>query len=226
NLKIDYLIDKLSFNETLSYNSLKNISISVLEEYIDLRSIAYDLVYSGSNDSIYYLNKALNLYKEDFELYKLFGQYYSNNNNYEMAIKNFKLALSFKTDDYYSICSLALLLTKTENYKEALYYLNKSVNTTAGSMLLDNEDFLTKYAISFYYTDDLINAKKYFKKLSKLNPSLTFIEIYLKNINDRLAGKRKSPISIDVITNPNYYKSKPRTKLTNVISKLKQTIKN
>ncbi|WP_305153801.1 hypothetical protein [uncultured Clostridium sp.] len=118
------------------------------------------------------------------------------------------------------------MLTKTENYKEALYYLNKSVNTTAGSMLLDNEDFLTKYAISFYYTDDLINAKKYFKKLSKLNPSLTFIEIYLKNINDRLAGKRKSPISIDVITNPNYYKSKPRTKLTNVISKLKQTIKN
>ncbi len=226
NLKIDYLIDKLSFNETLSYNSLKNISISVLEEYIDLRSIAYDLVYSGSNDSIYYLNKALNLYKEDFELYKLFGQYYSNNNNYEMAIKNFKLALSFKTDDYYSICSLALLLTKTENYKEALYYLNKSVNTTAGSMLLDNEDFLTKYAISFYYTDDLINAKKYFKKLSKLNPSLTFIEIYLKNINDRLSGKRKTPISVEIISNPNYYKSKTKNKLTNVISKLRKTIQN
>ncbi|MCI9069078.1 hypothetical protein [Clostridium sp.] len=226
NLKIDYLIDKLSFNETLSYNSLKNISLSVLEEYIDLRSIAYDLVYSGSNDSIYYLNKALNLYKEDFELYKLFGQYYSNNNNYEMAIKNFKLALSFKTDDYYSICSLALLLTKTENYKEALYYLNKSVNTTAGSMLLDNEDFLTKYAISFYYTDDLINAKKYFKKLSKLNPSLTFIEAYLKNINDRLSGKRKTPISVEIISNPNYYKSKTKNKLTNVISKLRKTIQN
>lgn len=226
NLKIDYLIDKLSFNETLSYNSLKNISPSVLEEYIDLRSMAYDLVYSGSNDSIYYLNKALNLYKEDFELYKLFGQYYSNNNNYEMAIKNFKLALSFKTDDYYSICSLALLLTKTENYKEALYYLNKSVNTTAGSMLLDNEDFLTKYAISFYYTDDLINAKKYFKKLSKLNPSLTFIEAYLKNINDRLSGKRKTPISVEIISNPNYYKSKTKNKLTNVISKLRKTIQN
>lgn len=226
NLKIDYLIDKLSFNETLSYNSLKNISLSVLEEYIDLRSIAYDLVYSGSNDSIYYLNKALNLYKEDFELYKLFGQYYSNNNNYEMAIKNFKLSLSFKTDDYYSICSLALLLTKTENYKEALYYLNKSVNTTAGSMLLDNEDFLTKYAISFYYTDDLINAKKYFKKLSKLNPSLTFIEAYLKNINDRLSGKRKTPISVEIISNPNYYKSKTKNKLTNVISKLRKTIQN
>lgn len=225
-LKIDYLLDRLSFNETLSYDSIKDINSNVLEEYIDLRSIAYDLVTSGSNDAEYYLNKALALYNKDFELYKLFGQYYSNNKTYDLAISNFKLVLSFKDDDYYSICSLALLLTKIENYKEALYYLNKSVNTTAGTMLLDNEDFLTKYAISFYYTNDLTNAKKYFKKLSKLNPNLSFINPYLKNINDRLSGKKRLPIPIDVITNPKYYKSKTKTKLIDVLSKLKQTIYN
>ena len=170
------------------------------------------------------MNKALELYSKDFELYKLFGQYYSNNKSYHIAITNFKLVLSFKDDDYYSICSLALLLTKIENYEEALYYLNKSVNTTAGSMLLDNEDFLTKYAISFYYTNDLTNAKKYLKKLSKLNPNLTFVNLYLKNINDRLSGKKKLPIPIDVISNPNYYKSKTKTKLIDIISKLKETI--
>ena len=224
NLKIDYLFDRLSFNETLSYDSLKDINSNVLEEYIELRSIAYDLVASGSNDAEYYLNKALSLYDKDFELYKLFGQYYSNNKSYDVAITNFKLVLSFKDDDYYSICSLALLLTKIENYQEALYYLNKSVNTTAGSMLLDNEDFLTKYGISFYYTNDLTNAKKYFKKLSKLNSNLTFVNLYLKNINDRLSGKKKSPIPVDVITNPDYYKSKTKTKLIDIISKLKQTI--
>ena len=224
NLKIDYLFDRLSFNETLSYDSLKDINSNVLEEYIELRSIAYDLVASGSNDAEYYLNKALELYSKDFELYKLFGQYYSNNKSYHIAITNFKLVLSFKDDDYYSICSLALLLTKIENYEEALYYLNKSVNTTAGSMLLDNEDFLTKYAISFYYTNDLTNAKKYLKKLSKLNPKLTFVNLYLKNINDRLSGKKKLPIPIDVISNPNYYKSKTKTKLIDIISKLKETI--
>ena len=224
NLKIDYLFDRLSFNETLSYDSLKDINSNVLEEYIELRSIAYDLVASGSNDAEYYLNKALELYSKDFELYKLFGQYYSNNKSYHIAITNFKLVLSFKDDDYYSICSLALLLTKIENYEEALYYLNKSVNTTAGSMLLDNEDFLTKYAISFYYTNDLTNAKKYLKKLSKLNPNLTFVNLYLKNINDRLSGKKKLPIPIDVISNPNYYKSKTKTKLIDIISKLKETI--
>ena len=224
NLKIDYLFDRLSFNETLSYDSLKDINSNVLEEYIELRSIAYDLVASGSNDAEYYLNKALELYSKDFELYKLFGQYYSNNKSYHIAITNFKLVLSFKDDDYYSICSLALLLTKIENYEEALYYLNKSVNTTAGSMLLDNEDFLTKYAISFYYTNDLTNAKKYLKKLSKLNPNLTFVNLYLKNINDRLSGKKKLPIPIDVIANPNYYKSKTKTKLIDIISKLKETI--
>ena len=223
-LKIDYLFDRLSFNETLSYDSIKDINSNVLEEYIELRSMAYDLVASGSNDAEYYLNKALSLYDKDFELYKLFGQYYSNNKSYDVAITNFKLVLSFKDDDYYSICSLALLLTKIENYQEALYYLNKSVNTTAGSMLLDNEDFLTKYAISFYYTNDLTNAKKYFKKLSKLNSNLTFVNLYLKNINDRLSGKKKSPIPVDVITNPDYYKSKTKTKLIDIISKLKQTI--
>ena len=223
-LKIDYLFDRLSFNETLSYDSIKDINSNVLEEYIELRSMAYDLVASGSNDAEYYLNKALSLYDKDFELYKLFGQYYSNNKSYDVAITNFKLVLSFKDDDYYSICSLALLLTKIENYQEALYYLNKSVNTTAGSMLLDNEDFLTKYGISFYYTNDLTNAKKYFKKLSKLNSNLTFVNLYLKNINDRLSGKKKSPIPVDVITNPDYYKSKTKTKLIDIISKLKQTI--
>ena len=224
NLKIDYLFDKLSFSEALSYDSLKDIDSNILEEYIDLRYISYNLVSTGSNDAEYYLNKALNLYSKDFELYKLFAQYYSDNQSYDAAITNFKLALSFKEDDYYSICSLALLLTKIENYEESLYYLNKSVNTIAGSMLLDNEDFLTKYAISFYYTNDLINAKRYFKKLSKLNPNLIFISHYLKNINDRLSGKKKSPIPVDIITNPNYYKSKTKSKLINIVSKFKETV--
>ncbi|WP_133015477.1 tetratricopeptide repeat protein [Clostridium cuniculi] len=223
-LKIDYLFDRLYFKESLSYDSLKHIDSKFLEEYIDLRSIACDLINTGSTDAEEYLNKALKLYNKDFELYKLFGKYYSNNKSYHAAIRNFKLVLSIKDDDYYSICSLALLLTKVENYKEALYYLNKSVNTTAGSMLLDNEDFLTKYATSFYYTNDLKNAKKYFKKLNKLNSNLTFVNLYLKNINDRLSGKKKSSIPIEAIKNPNYYKSRTKTKLIDIISKFKQNI--
>lgn len=223
-LKIDYLFDRLYLKESLSYDPLKYIDSKFLEEYIDLRSIACDLINTGSTDAEAYLNKALKLYDKDFELYKLFGKYYSNNKFYHDAIKNFKIVLSIKDDDYYSICSLALLLTKVENYEEALYYLNKSVNTTAGSMLLDNEDFLTKYAISFYYTNNLKNAKKYFKKLNKLNSNLTFVNLYLKNINDRLSGKKKSSIPIEAIKNPNYYKSRTKTKLIDIISKFKQNI--
>ena len=229
-LKIDYLFNKLYFNEVLSYDSLKNISSDVLEEYIELRSLAYDLINKNSDDVEEYLNKALNLYDSDFELYKLFGQYYLNKNLYCDAIKNFKIAISLKDDDYYSICSLALLLTKIEKYKEALYYLNKSVNTPAGSMLLDNEDFLTKYAISFYYTNDLINAKKFFKKLYKMNPDLKFINIYLKNINDRLSGKKRKAIPVIAITDSNYstlnFKNKTKTTLSNIITKFKHNIAN
>ncbi|WP_195989758.1 hypothetical protein [Clostridium sp. D53t1_180928_C8] len=229
-LKIDYLFNKLYFNEILSYDSLKDISSDVLEEYIEVRSLAYDLINNDSNNTEEYLNKALNLYDGDFELYKLFGQYYLNKNLYYDAIKNFKIAISLKDDDYYSICSLALLLTKTEKYKEALYYLNKSVNTPAGAMLLDNEDFLTKYAISFYYTNDLINAKKYFKKLYKINSGLKFINIYLKNINDRLSGKKRKVIPVIAITDSNYstskLKSKTKITLSNIITKFKSNIAN
>lgn len=225
-LKIDYLFNRLYLNEPLSYDSLKDIDSINLEEYIELRSLAYNLVNSYSNDAEEYLNSALKLYNKDFELYKLFGQYYSNNKSYNSAIENFKIVLFLKNDDYYSICSLALLLTKIENYEEALYYLNKSVNTTAGSMLLDNEDFLTKYAISFYYTNNLKNAKKYFKKLFKLNSNLTFVSIYLKNINDRLCGKNKAPIPVEAITNPNYSISKTKTKLVDIITKFKHSFAN
>ena len=229
-LKIDYLFNKLYFNEILSYDSLKNISSDVLEEYIEIRSLAYDLLNKNSNDAKTYLNEALGLYDKDFELYKLFGQYYLNKNLYSAAIRNFKIAISLKDDDYYSICSLALLLTKIEKYKEALYYLNKSVNTPAGSMLLDNEDFLTKYAISFYYTNDLINAKKYFKKLYKINSDLKFINIYLKNINDRLSGKKRKVIPVIAISDSNYstsnLKNKTKTTLSNIITKFKHNIAN
>ncbi|WP_196000685.1 hypothetical protein [Clostridium sp. 1001271B_151109_B4] len=229
-LRIDILFNKLYFSESLSYDSLKYIESYNLEEYIELRSLAYDSVYSDSKNAEEYLNAALNLFNGDFELYKIYGQYYLNNNSYDEAIKYYKLALSFKDDDYYSICSLALLLTKIENYKEALFYLNKSVNTPAGSLLLDNEDFLTKYAISFYYTNNLINAKKYFKKLAKLNSNLKFVNIYLKNINDRLSGKKKVIIPISVIENPERYSlslsSKTKNTLLNFITKFKHGLVN
>ncbi len=229
-LKIDILFNKLYLSEPLSYDCLNNIDSNNLEEYIDLRSFAYDLINTNSKDAEEYLNKALKIYNQDFELYKLFGQYYLNNKLYSKSIENFEIALSLKDDDYYSICSLALLLTKVEKYKDALYYLNKSVNTPAGSMLLDNEDFLTKYAISFYYTNNLTNAKKYFKKLYKLNSNLKFINLYLKNINDRLSGKKREVIPIDALKDPNYstskFTNKTKNKLLNIVTKFKHSLAN
>ena len=229
-LKIDILFNKLYLSEPLSYDCLNNIDTNNLEEYIDLRSFAYDLINTNSKDAEEYLNKALKIYNQDFELYKLFGQYYLNNKLYSKSIENFEIALSLKDDDYYSICSLALLLTKVEKYKDALYYLNKSVNTPAGSMLLDNEDFLTKYAISFYYTNNLTNAKKYFKKLYKLNSNLKFINLYLKNINDRLSGKKREVIPIDALKDPNYstskFTNKTKNKLLNIVTKFKHSLAN
>lgn len=229
-LNINLLFNKLTLNENLSYDSLKEIDCTNLEEYVELRALAYDNMIINSKDTEDYLNSALSLFKGDFELYKLYGEYYLNNNMYDKAIENFKTVLLIKPDEYYSCCSLGVLLTKTRNYGEALKYLQQSVNTPAGSMLFDNEDFLIKYAICYYYTEDLANAKKYFKKLLKINPNLKFIDIYLKNISSRQSNKKKPVIPVEIITNYNCnttsLMSKPRKRFNTLLNKLSYKIRS
>ena len=73
---------------------------------------------------------------------------------------------------------------------------------------------------------NLINAKKYFKKLLLLNPNLKFVNIYLKNINDRLAHKKTPILPISVIEDPDCYTNSlhytTKGRITNIISKFKQ----
>ena len=70
------------------------------------------------------------------------------------------------------------------------------------------------------------NIKKYFKKLLLLNPNLKFVNIYLKNINDRLAHKKTPILPISVIEDPDCYTNSlhytTKGRITNIISKFKQ----
>ena len=63
-----------------------------------------------------------------------------------------------------------------------------------------------------------------------MNPDLKFINIYLKNINDRLSGKKRKAIPVIAITDSNYstlnFKNKTKTTLSNIITKFKHNIAN
>ena len=87
------------------------------------------------------------------------------------------------------------------------------------------------FLISTGYLNNSVDiSKKYFKKLYKLNPNLKFINLYLKNINDRLSGKKREVIPIDALKDPNYstskFTNKTKNKLLNIVTKFKHSLAN
>ena len=183
----------------LSYDFLNDINKDKLLDYLELREIAHKHVAANLSNSKEYLDQALSIYDKDYELYRLYGEYYANNALYTEAISSFTKASSLSNDEYYCSCRLALLLIRFEEYDKALIYLKKVLKSPNSSMLLYSKDFLLHYAICSYYTKDLITSKKYFEKLTKLMPDASFIKIYLANITLRLNKKTKKIIDIKTL---------------------------
>lgn len=202
-LNISLLFYKIDEIMPLSYDYLNNIDKAKLNDYLEIREIAHKHVNANLSNSEDYLNQALQLYDKDYELYRLYGEYYANNSLYVEAIANFTKAASLASDEYYCSCRLALLLIRYEAYDKALIFLNKALKSSNGSMLLHSKDFLLHCAICTYYTNDLTTSKKYFEKLSNLVPNIDFIKIYLDNIDLRLNKKTRKKIDINTLNTTN-----------------------
>ena len=202
-LNISLLFYKVYEVMPLSYAYLNSIDKSKLNDYLEIREIAHKHVNANLSNSEDYLNQALQLYDKDYELYRLYGEYYANNSLYAEAIASFTKAVSLSNDEYYCSCRLALLLIRYESYDKALFFLNKALKSSNGSMLLYSKDFLLHCAICTYYTNDLTTSKKYFEKLSKLAPNIDFIKIYLCNIDLRLNKKTRKVIDIKTLNTTN-----------------------
>ena len=185
-LNVTYIFYRLSETLPLSYSSLKNIDVNISEHYLALRENIALLISESSTKCIDYLNEALNLYSEDDELYRLYGDYYLLLGNVDEADNNYKKATSINANNCYCIYQQGIILADKKNYKLALDYLEKVPSLPFGQYLINTEAYLTHIALCYYYTHDLLKAKFYFEKLATVNPFLSFIDVYLKNINYRI----------------------------------------
>lgn len=204
NLDINILFKNLYELNPLSYSHLKDIDDETLNHYLELRSLAFYSLDNNINETLNYLSEAYKIYSNDYELFMIYGDYYLSLDKYDKAEKYFTKSLSLNDLDYYSMYRLGIIFSQRQEYSKALIYLEKLSLIKKGIYFIHSEEFLMEIALCYYYTNNLILAKKYFKKLRLINNSLHFIDIYLKNINYRLNGVNKKAIPISVISNPNY----------------------
>lgn len=204
NLNIDILFKNLYELHPLSYSHLKNINAENLDKYLKLRSLALYSLDNNINETLNYLSEAYKIYDNDYELFRIYGDYFLSLKKYDKAAKYFTKSLSLNDLNYYCMYRLGLIFSQRHEYDKALIYLEKLSLIKKDVYFIHSEKFLMEIALCYYYTNNLLLAKKYFKKLSLINNSLHFIDIYLKNINYRLNGVNKKEIHISVISNPNY----------------------
>ena len=204
NLDINILFKNLYELNPLSYSHLKDIDDETLNHYLELRSLAFYSLDNNINETLNYLSEAYKIYSNDYEFFRIYGDYYLSLDKYDKAEKYFTKSLSLNDLDYYSMYRLGIIFSQRQEYSKALIYLEKLSLIKKDIYFIHSEEFLMEIALCYYYTNNLILAKKYFKKLRLINNSLHFIDIYLKNINYRLNGVNKKAIPISVISNPNY----------------------
>lgn len=204
NLDINILFKNLYELNPLSYSHLKDIDAENLNHYLELRSLAFYSLDNNINETLNYLSEAYKIYSNDYELFRIYGDYYLTLDKYDKAEKYFTKSLSLNDLNYYSMYRLGLIFSQRQEYSKALIYLEKLSLIKKDIYFIHSEEFLMEIALCYYYTNNLILAKKYFKKLRLINNSLHFIDIYLKNINYRLNGINKKAIPLSVISNPNY----------------------
>ena len=204
NLDINILFKNLYELNPLSYSHLKDIDAENLNHYLELRSLAFYSLDNNINETLNYLSEAYKIYSNDYELFRIYGDYYLTLDKYDKAEKYFTKSFSLNDLNYYSMYRLGIIFSQRQEYSKALIYLEKLSLIKKDIYFIHSEEFLMEIALCYYYTNNLILAKKYFKKLRLINNSLHFIDIYLKNINYRLNGVNKKAIPISVISNPNY----------------------
>lgn len=120
NLDINILFKNLYELNPLSYSHLKDIDDETLNHYLELRSLAFYSLDNNINETLNYLSEAYKIYSNDYELFRIYGDYYLSLDKYDKAEKYFTKSLSLNDLDYYSMYRLGIIFLKDRNILKLL----------------------------------------------------------------------------------------------------------
>ena len=194
---VDFLINQINDPLPLTYNYLSNINPEQLDEYLSLREKAY-LSFNSNEEKTEksYLFDAYSIYNKDLDLLKLLGSYYLNKNDNLMALNYFREAINIDPNDMFCLSNFGHLLAETNQYSNAIYYLEKYIKKLKNTLDIER---IIDLAHCYHYSYDLQKAKDLYTLLIKLRPWDLSIKVELDNIKSKLSKDSVSlPLTIPI----------------------------
>ncbi|MCD7779654.1 MAG: hypothetical protein LUH05_03155 [Candidatus Gastranaerophilales bacterium] len=169
-------------DEITTINS-KYIQAYILNSKIKLQIGKYDL-------SEIYVNKTLELDKNINEAYSVLGDISFLKQNYEDAIKNYKIAVSIKPNEEEYYAKIANCCYLAGSYKDAYFYYKEASNFD-----ITNASYRYYMAKCSEFLGDTENAASNFSVMKRLAPkNIEFISEYTNFLYNN--KKKKTAISI------------------------------
>ncbi|GEM_PF-2728727 len=184
----------------LKYEYIKQIDPNFIEKYLSLRKQGYEAL--ESND--YYeaqecLLSAYEIFKQDAELLKLIGAFYFQIRDLDKSLEFYKLAFEINKSDLHAALYIGNILTIKLYFSEALPYVEMYLAANSNDVVA-----LNNIGYCYYFTGNLLKAKKSFKRLLEFQPKNRGIKKCLETIEAELEGKNVKPLKLK--------KYKPRKK--------------
>lgn len=219
---VDYIIGEITCSFGLRYDFFKKDYACDYDRFISFRSDAYfELINNDFEKAKISLDSAINLFKDDPDLIRMFGTYYLKVSDYENAEAYFKHLIQIAPKEIDGYLNRGFLLLKLNRINEAYYDFEEALN-----LYPDNLQALKCLAKCYYELNKLLESKLLYEQLSEKCPYDIDAKMSIIEINVKLMKKYKANLAEDAANMDILYKLADTYFELNYFEKCYELIKN
>lgn len=197
---VNYIIGEITCPFELRYDFFKKDYECDYDKFISFRSDAYfALTDNNLEKAKISLDSAMNLFKDDPDLVRMFGKYYLKVSDYENAEVHFKHLIEIAPKEIDGYLNRGFLLLKLSKINEAYYDFEEALN-----LYPDNLQALKGLAKCYYELNRLLESKLLYEQVSEecpydIDAKMSIIEINVKLMKKYKADLTNNPTSLNII---------------------------
>lgn len=197
---VNYIIGEITCPFELRYDFFKKDYECDYDKFISFRNDAYfALTDNNLEKAKISLDSAMNLFKNDPDLVRMFGTYYLKVSDYENAEAYFKHLIEIAPKEIDGYLNRGFLLLKLSKINEAYYDFEEALN-----LYPDNLQALKGLAKCYYELNKLLESKLLYEQVSEecpydIDAKISIIEINVKLMKKYKADLTKNPTSLEII---------------------------